>query len=181
MQSSDPIDLTADLGDLLPQVIIDEWLPNEDRSILFLFQGFNNYPPHPTHYILPPNFLSVLHQTPIQEFDYKHLLSIPPPHFQTSLRHIKMQSKNPHSLSSQSLFNHNLVIQLLCLPGFLTTGRKLDVWLISRSSGRLPCHGSRGIPLYPWLVNSVRDFYRASPPSHGPMELPTQKTLPLYS
>lgn len=79
MQSSDPIDLTIDLKDLLPQVIIDEWLPNENESILFLFQGFDRYPPHPTHYILPSNFQSVLHQTPIQQFDYEVLLSIPPP------------------------------------------------------------------------------------------------------
>jgi hypothetical protein len=79
MQSNDTIDLTLDLKDLLPQPVVDNWLPDKNKSILFLFQGFDQYPPHTTHYTLPPNFLSTLHKTPAQEFEYTQLLSIPPP------------------------------------------------------------------------------------------------------
>ena len=63
----------------MPQVIIDEWLPNEDESVLFLFQEFNQYPLHPSHYILPSNLQSVLHQDGIQSFNYQSLLTIGPP------------------------------------------------------------------------------------------------------
>ena len=79
MPPNDLIDLTVDHRDLLPQAIIDEWLSNEDESVLFLFQEFNQYPPHPSHYILPPNLQSVLHQDGIQSFNYQSLLTIGPP------------------------------------------------------------------------------------------------------
>ena len=79
MPPNDLIDLTVDHRDLLPQAIIDEWLPNEDESVLFLFQEFNQYPPHPSHYILPSNLQSVLHQDGIQSFNYQSLLTIGPP------------------------------------------------------------------------------------------------------
>ena len=79
MLSDDPVDLTVDPRDLLPQAVADEWLPNEDESILFLFQKFNKYPPHPSHYILPPNLQSALHQDPIHMPSYESLLTIAPP------------------------------------------------------------------------------------------------------
>ena len=79
MLSNDPIDLTKDLQDLLPQAVIDEWLPPEHKSILFLFQKFKQYPPHPCHYILPSNLQQFLHQDPIQDFDFRSFLDIPPP------------------------------------------------------------------------------------------------------
>jgi hypothetical protein len=79
MPPDDPIDLTVDPRDLLPQVIVDEWLPNEQESVLYLFQQFKQYPPFPSHYILPSNLQLVLHQDTIQEFDYKTLLNIAPP------------------------------------------------------------------------------------------------------
>lgn len=47
MSSDDLIDLTVDSRNLFPQVIVDEWLPNEEESILFLFQQFQQYPPPP--------------------------------------------------------------------------------------------------------------------------------------
>ena len=79
MLFNDPVDLTVDPKDLLPPTVIDIFLPNENRSILYLFQDYDKYSPHPAHYILPTNFNSVLHPTPIQEFDYHTLLQIPPP------------------------------------------------------------------------------------------------------
>ena len=79
MLSSDPIDLTVDPRELLPQAIVDEWLPNEDESVLSLFQKFNKYPPHPSHYILPSNLQLALHQDAAQPFNYESLLTIPPP------------------------------------------------------------------------------------------------------
>jgi hypothetical protein len=79
MQSNDPIDLTVDPRDILPQVIKDEWLPDEAGSVLYLFQGFNWYPPHPSPYVLPSNLQSVLHQDKVQEFDHQSLLTIGPP------------------------------------------------------------------------------------------------------
>ena len=83
MLSDDPIDLTVDPRDLLPRVIIDEWLPSEDESILFLFQQFDRYPPWPSHYILPPNLQLTLHRDPVQEFDYGSLLKVSPPALQS--------------------------------------------------------------------------------------------------
>lgn len=79
MLPDDPIDLTVDPRDLLLQVIKDEWLPKEQESILFLFQQFNQYPPHPSHYIQPSNFQSFLHQDELQGFNYHSLLTVAPP------------------------------------------------------------------------------------------------------
>ena len=79
MSSEGPIDLTVDPKDHLPQVILDEWLPSEEESILFLFQHFSQYPPCPSNYILPSNLQSVLHQDTIQTFNYQSLLHIGPP------------------------------------------------------------------------------------------------------
>jgi hypothetical protein len=75
---SDVMDLSVDPKDLLPQVVLDEWLPHEEESILSLFQ-FNKYPPCESHYILPSNLQPLLHQDPIQSFDYHSLLTIGPP------------------------------------------------------------------------------------------------------
>ena len=83
MLSDDPIDLTVDPRDLLPRVIIDEWLPSEDESILFLFQQFDRYPPCPSNYIPPPNLQSTLHHNPVQAFDYGSLLKVSPPALQS--------------------------------------------------------------------------------------------------
>ena len=79
MSSDDLIDLTVDSRSLFPQVIVDEWLPKEEESILFLFQQFQRYPPHPSHYILPPNLQPLLHQDEVQGFDFQLLLKIGPP------------------------------------------------------------------------------------------------------
>jgi len=81
MLSDDLIDLTVDPKDLLPQVVVDEWLPGENESVLFIFQQFNRYPPHPSLYVLPSNsnLQSLLHQDAIQTFDYGSLLKIAPP------------------------------------------------------------------------------------------------------
>ena len=104
MPPNDLIDLTVDHRDLLPQAIIDEWLSNEDESVLFLFQEFNQYPPHPSHYILPPNLQSVLHQDEIQSFNYQSLLTIGPLLFPLSPRHIKMLFKrSQHPIYSVTL------------------------------------------------------------------------------
>lgn len=73
------IDISVDPRDLLPQVIVDEWLPGEEESVLFLFQQFKRYPPHPSNYILPSNLKLALHQDAVQGFDYESLLKIPPP------------------------------------------------------------------------------------------------------
>ena len=78
MPPDDPLDLTVDHRDRLPQVVVDAWLPSEEESILFLFQQFNQYPPHPSHYILPSNLQPLLHQDEIQGFDYQSLLRTSP-------------------------------------------------------------------------------------------------------
>lgn len=79
MSSDDVIDLTKDLKDLLPQVVINEWLPRDDKSIFSLFQQFDRYPPPPSQYILPTNFQTVLHQDPIENFNCGSLITISPP------------------------------------------------------------------------------------------------------
>ena len=78
VESDDIIDLTVETRSLLPQIVAEEWLPNENQSILFLFQ-FDKYPPRPSHYILPSNFLSVLHQDEVFPFDFSSLSKIEPP------------------------------------------------------------------------------------------------------
>jgi len=79
MPPDSPVDLTVGLKDLLPKAVIDDLLPNEDTSILSLFQQFNQYPPHPTHYVLPSDIQLVLYQDAVEGFDHKSLLQIPPP------------------------------------------------------------------------------------------------------
>lgn len=79
MSSDDVIDLTKDLKDLLPQVVINEWLPRDDKSIFSLFRQFDQYPPPPSQYILPTNFQTVLHQDPIENFNCGSLITISPP------------------------------------------------------------------------------------------------------
>lgn len=70
MQQDDLIDLTVNPRDLLPQVIEDKWLPNEEVSVLYLFLKFNHYPPHSSQYILPSNLRSALHQDDFQDFNH---------------------------------------------------------------------------------------------------------------
>ena len=79
MLHDDPIDLTVDPRDNLPQVIKDEWLPDEEESVLYLFQKFNQYPPHQSPYVLPSNLQSALHQDEVLGFNYQLLLTIGPP------------------------------------------------------------------------------------------------------
>ena len=75
---SDIIGLTVDPKDLSPQTVLDDWLPNEEKSILFLFH-FKKYPPHESHYIIPSDLQPFLHQDPIQPFKYHSFLQIGPP------------------------------------------------------------------------------------------------------
>ena len=173
MLSDDPIDLTVDPRDLLPRVIIDEWLPSEDESILFLFQQFDRYPPQPSHYILPPNLQfknSIM--DPSSKF---HLL--PSNLFP---RYTKTHSKSPNTPSYQSLFNPIMVIQSDCLLGFLSTGWKLDVQLILGNSGRLRLPGFRNTLSCHQLGNSVATFYLAFPPFPGHGVLPIPMISPPY-
>ena len=78
MLSDNPIDLTVEPRDLLPQVVADKWSPSKEESTPSLFQ-FDRYPPYLSHYILPSDFQSVLHQDEILRFDYQSLLKISPP------------------------------------------------------------------------------------------------------
>ena len=78
MAHREPIDLTVDPENLLPPAVVQEWLPEEQQSILFLFK-FGKYPPRPSHYILPSNFQSVLHREAVFPFDFQSLLRINPP------------------------------------------------------------------------------------------------------
>ena len=103
MQQDNPIDLTVDPRDLLPQIIKDELLPSEEGSVLYLFQTFNHYPPHLYQYILPSNFQSALHQDDVQDFNYKTLLTIGPPS-STILRAYQDGIKeSPHPIYSITL------------------------------------------------------------------------------
>ena len=131
MQSSNPIDLTVDLGDLLPQAVIDEWLPDENKSILFLFQEFNHYPPHSTNYLLPSNFQTFLHSTPAQGFDYTDLIQIPPPaHPNISMAYqdaIK-QSKYPIlSVTLQPQFSNPVTLPKWIFEYWKEIGRAVNI------------------------------------------------------
>lgn len=132
MPSDDTIDLTVDPRDLLPQVVINEWLPNENKSLLFLFQEFNCYPPHPTHYVLPSDFLTVLHQNSIQEFEYRQLLSIPPPALPTFSRAFQdaiKKSKSPIlSVTLQPQFSKPVILPVWIFDYWREMGRVLDIW-----------------------------------------------------
>ena len=94
MLSDNPIDLTIDPKDLLLQVVIDEWLPSEDKSILSLFQQFNRYPPSPSHYILPSNLQLALHPDAIQAFNHTSLLRVVPPALPTVFKTYQDVIKN---------------------------------------------------------------------------------------
>jgi hypothetical protein len=101
---NDPIDLTVDTRDLLPQDIIDEWLPGEEKSVLSLLQEFSQYPPHPSHYTLPSNLQSVLHQDEVQAFNYGSLLTIGPPALPSILKAYQDAiKKSPHPVLSITL------------------------------------------------------------------------------
>ena len=78
MAHSDPIDLTVEPKELLPPIVVQEWLPNEEQSILFLF-NFDQYPPQPSLYNLPSDFQLVLHWDAVFPFDYSSLMRIDPP------------------------------------------------------------------------------------------------------
>lgn len=130
MQSQDQVDLTPDLSDLLPKVVIDEWLPDENQSILFLFYGFNNYPPHPIQYTLPSNFQSALHQTPVQEFDFKYLLQIPPalPDISQAYQDVIKKSKFPIlSVTLQSQLSDPITLPVWVFDYWREIGRVVGI------------------------------------------------------
>ena len=103
MQHGDPIDLTVDSRDLLPQAIKDELLPSEEESVLYLFQKFNHYPPHPSQYILPSDLQSALHQDDVQEFNHQSLLSIAPPSSTILKAYQDTIKKSPYPVHSITL------------------------------------------------------------------------------
>ena len=103
MLHDDPIDLTVDLRDLLPQVIKDEWLPDEEKSVLYLFQEFNQYPPHPSLYVLPSNLQSALHQDEVLGFNYQSLLTIDPPSSTILEAYQDAIKKSPYPIHSVSV------------------------------------------------------------------------------
>jgi hypothetical protein len=108
MLSDDPIDLTVDPQDLLPRAIVDQWLPGEDKSILYLFQQFDQYPPHPSHYILPSDIWSVLHQGTIDNFEYRSLLEVAPPALSSiSKAYQDAIKKSKHPILSVTLQPHH--------------------------------------------------------------------------
>lgn len=114
MDPESPIDLTVDPREVLPKHVVDEWLPNEHKSIFFLFQGFNQYPPHPSHYILPTNFQEVLHQAPVEGFDYKSLITVSPPANQSiskAYQHAIKESKFPIlSVTLQPQYSNPIIL-----------------------------------------------------------------------
>ena len=109
MAHNEVIDLTVDPRGLLPPVVVQGWLPNEEQSILFLFQ-FDRYPPRPSHYIHPSNFQSVLHQEAVFpfEFDLQSLLSIAPPVLPSIPQAYEVAMKrSPHPILSVTLQPHH--------------------------------------------------------------------------
>ena len=131
MSSDDIVDLTVDLKDRLPDVVIKEWLPAEDRSIFFLFQEFNRYPPHPSHYILPTNFQLVLHQDPIQGFIYESLLRIPPPALPSvteAYQGMIKKSKNPTlSVTLQPQYGNPITLPVWIFDYWVEIRRAADI------------------------------------------------------
>jgi hypothetical protein len=84
---------------------LDEWLPKEEESILF---QFNRYPPHESHYILPSNLHSLLHQDVIQPFDYSSLLNIGPPALPSVAKAYQDAiEKSQHPILSVTLLPHH--------------------------------------------------------------------------
>ena len=75
---SSPIDLTQDLEDLLPPDVINNWLPIRDKSVFHLFT-FNQYPANKINYAIPLDFVPVLHEEVIMDFDYATLPQLGPP------------------------------------------------------------------------------------------------------
>ena len=131
MSAGDVIDLTVDLKNVLPSAVVDKWLPNEDKSIFFLFQEFNQYPPHPSHYILPTNFHSVLHQDSIQGFDYQSLLKIPPPALPSISKAYQdaiKGSKYPiHSITLQPQYGNPIILPAWIFQYWAEIGRVADI------------------------------------------------------
>ena len=106
MAHNEVIDLTVDPRGLLPPVVVQEWLPNEHQSILFLFQ-FDRYPPPPSHYIHPSNFRSVLRQEAVFPFDFQSLLRVASPALPSISQAYEVAVKaSPHPILSVTLQPH---------------------------------------------------------------------------
>lgn len=131
MASDEPIDLTLDLKDLLPQAVLDGWLPDENKSILFLFQEFNQYPLPPCHYIQPTNLQSFLHETTIQEFDYTSLLRVQPlavPEISKAYQGAIKKSKSPiHSVTLQPQQGPPVTLPVWIFHYWAEIGRVVDI------------------------------------------------------
>lgn len=174
---SDPIDLTVDPKGLLPHIVVNEWLPNEDQSILFLFQEFNRYPPYPSHYRVPTNLQPFLHQNSIQGFDYKSLLEIPPPAlpsvpeaYQNAIR----KSKHPIlSITLQPQYGNPIVLPHWIFDYWVEIRRVVSIrnqwkialtWVQERSTSPPAMQLSQslllGLSSFPWSSRAAytRDF-----------------------
>jgi hypothetical protein len=125
------IDLTVDPKGLLPQAIVDNWLPDEDWSILSLFCDFNKYPPNPSHYTLPANLQPMLHSSSIQGFDYESLLKIPPPAIPSISKAYQdaiKRSKYPIlSVTLQPQFGDPITLPTWIFDYWVEIGRALDI------------------------------------------------------
>ena len=131
MQHDDPIDLTVDSRDLLPQAVKDELLPSEEESVLYLFHKFNHYPLHPSQYILLSNLQSALHQDDVQEFNHQSLLSIAPPCSAILKAYQDTIKKSPYSVHSIALkpYHGNSVrLPAWVLDHWTEIGRAVHFW-----------------------------------------------------
>ena len=129
MADNEPIDLTVDPRGLLPPVVVEDWLPNEQESILFLFK-FNKYPPRPFHYILPSNFNSVLHREAVFPFDFQSLLRInPPTNPSISQAYENAIKKSPYpvlSITLQPYHGDSVILPYWIFTYWTEIGRALD-------------------------------------------------------
>ena len=131
MSSDDVIDLTVDPKDLLPSVVTNNFLPSEDKSIFHLFQEFHHYPPHPSHYLLPTSFKSMLHQDSIEGFSCESLLKIPPPALQSVFKAyqdaIKESDHPVLSVTVQPQYSHPIVLPTWVFSYWVEIGRAVDI------------------------------------------------------
>lgn len=75
---SSPIDLTEELEDQLPPDVLNGWLPIRGKPVFHLFK-FSQYPANKTNYTIPCDFIPVLHEDVIMDFDYTTLPQLGPP------------------------------------------------------------------------------------------------------
>src|SRR5258708_762968 len=131
MLFDDVIDLTVNPKDLLPSLIVNNFLPSEDKSIFHLFQEFHHYPPHPSHYLLPTSFKSVLHQDSIEGFNYESLLRVPPPALQSVSKAYQdaiKESKYPIlSVTVEPQYGHPIVLPTWVFNYWVEIGHAVDI------------------------------------------------------